>query len=93
MTAVRGAGYTSNNRQPFDPLNMANTSRGPAPPLTTGKEDTYVYLQTQISSVYFHSKMRKNSFSLEIQPRRENKGCRTENNGIDREFGDGRERK
>ncbi|XP_076238871.1 intraflagellar transport protein 88-like protein nompB [Calliopsis andreniformis] len=40
MTAVRGAGYTSSSRQPFDPLNMGNTMKGPAPPLETGKEDT-----------------------------------------------------
>ncbi|XP_015519065.1 intraflagellar transport protein 88 homolog isoform X2 [Neodiprion pinetum] len=40
MTAVRGAGYTSSSRQPFDPLNMNSSSRGPAPPLETGKEDT-----------------------------------------------------
>lgn len=40
MTAVRGAGYTSSGRQPFDPLNMNSNSRGPAPPLESGKEDT-----------------------------------------------------
>ncbi|XP_015589688.1 intraflagellar transport protein 88 homolog [Cephus cinctus] len=38
MTAVRGAGYTS-SRQTFDPLNMSSSSRGPAPPLESGKED------------------------------------------------------
>ncbi|XP_043580378.1 intraflagellar transport protein 88 homolog isoform X2 [Bombus pyrosoma] len=40
MTAVRGAGYTSSNRQPFDPLNMNSSTKGPAPPLESGKEDT-----------------------------------------------------
>ena len=40
MTAVRGAGYTSSSRQTFDPLNMSNTTKGPAPPLESGKEDT-----------------------------------------------------
>ncbi|XP_043251743.1 intraflagellar transport protein 88 homolog isoform X2 [Colletes gigas] len=40
MTAVRGAGYTSSSRQPFDPLNMSSSVKGPAPPLETGKEDT-----------------------------------------------------
>lgn len=43
MTAVRGAGYTSNrvgsgSSQMFDPLNQA--ASGPAPPLETKKEDT-----------------------------------------------------
>lgn len=40
MTAVRGAGYTSSGRQPFDPLNMGSNSRGPAPPLESDKENT-----------------------------------------------------
>ncbi|XP_015121863.1 intraflagellar transport protein 88 homolog, partial [Diachasma alloeum] len=40
MTAVRGAGYTSSRQVIFDPLNMGNTSRGPAPPLESRKEDT-----------------------------------------------------
>ncbi|XP_076389966.1 intraflagellar transport protein 88-like protein nompB isoform X5 [Megachile rotundata] len=40
MTAVRGAGYTSSSRQPFDPLNMSSNTKGPVPPLETGKEDT-----------------------------------------------------
>ncbi|XP_017791957.1 PREDICTED: intraflagellar transport protein 88 homolog [Habropoda laboriosa] len=40
MTAVRGAGYTSSSRQPFDPLNMSSSTKGPAPPLESGKEDT-----------------------------------------------------
>lgn len=40
MTAVRGAGYTSQRQTNFDPLNMSNSSRGPAPPLEAGKEDT-----------------------------------------------------
>ncbi|XP_033225474.1 intraflagellar transport protein 88 homolog [Belonocnema kinseyi] len=40
MTAVRGAGYTSSSRQPFDPLNMGSSSRGPAPPLESDKENT-----------------------------------------------------
>ncbi|OAD62752.1 Intraflagellar transport protein 88 like protein [Eufriesea mexicana] len=40
MTAVRGAGYTSSNRQTFDPLNMSSSTKGPAPPLESGKEDT-----------------------------------------------------
>ncbi|KYM78210.1 Intraflagellar transport protein 88 like protein [Atta colombica] len=39
MTAVRSAGYTS-SQQAFDPLNMGTSSRGPAPPLETNKEDT-----------------------------------------------------
>ncbi|KAJ1521467.1 hypothetical protein ONE63_003135 [Megalurothrips usitatus] len=43
MTAVRGAGYTSNrvgsgSSQMFDPLNQA--ASGPAPPLESKKEDT-----------------------------------------------------
>lgn len=38
MTAVRSAGYTS--RQTFDPLNMGSSTKGPAPPLETNKEDT-----------------------------------------------------
>ncbi|KAF3428932.1 hypothetical protein E2986_11773 [Frieseomelitta varia] len=40
MTAVRGAGYTSSNRQPFDPLNMSSTTKGSASSLESGKEDT-----------------------------------------------------
>lgn len=40
MTAVRGAGYTSSRQTTFDPLNMRSNSRGPAPPLDSGKEDT-----------------------------------------------------
>ncbi|XP_044011055.1 intraflagellar transport protein 88 homolog isoform X2 [Aphidius gifuensis] len=40
MTAVRGAGYTSQRQTNFDPLNMGSSSRGPAPPLEAGKEDT-----------------------------------------------------
>ncbi|XP_011303596.1 intraflagellar transport protein 88 homolog [Fopius arisanus] len=40
MTAVRGAGYTSSRQVTFDPLNMSSTSRGPAPPLESGKEDS-----------------------------------------------------
>ncbi|XP_014598045.1 PREDICTED: intraflagellar transport protein 88 homolog isoform X3 [Polistes canadensis] len=39
MTAVRGAGYTS-NRQIFDPLNMSSSIKGPAPPLESNKEHT-----------------------------------------------------
>lgn len=39
MTAVHGAGYTSQRPGVFDPLNMSSTSRGPAPPLEAGKED------------------------------------------------------
>lgn len=43
MTAVRGAGYTSNrvgsgSSQMFDPLNQA--ASGPAPPLESKKEDS-----------------------------------------------------
>ncbi|XP_070160360.1 intraflagellar transport protein 88 homolog [Polyergus mexicanus] len=38
MTAVRSAGYTS--QQTFDPLNMGSSVKGPAPPLETNKEDT-----------------------------------------------------
>ncbi|KAL6435070.1 hypothetical protein ACFW04_005280 [Cataglyphis niger] len=38
MTAVRSAGYTS--QQTFDPLNMGSSAKGPAPPLETNKEDT-----------------------------------------------------
>lgn len=46
MTAVRGAGYTSNrvgsgSSQMFDPLNQA--ANGPAPPLEGKKEDTCVF--------------------------------------------------
>lgn len=40
MTAVRGAGYTSSTRQTFDPLNMSSSTKGPAPPLENGKDDT-----------------------------------------------------
>ncbi|KAK0182361.1 hypothetical protein PV327_000510 [Microctonus hyperodae] len=40
MTAVRGAGYTSNRQVTFDPLNMGSNSRGPAPPLDPGNKDT-----------------------------------------------------
>ncbi|XP_012276571.1 intraflagellar transport protein 88 homolog [Orussus abietinus] len=40
MTAVRGAGYTSSSRRPFDPLNMSSSSKGPAPPLEAAKDDT-----------------------------------------------------
>ncbi|XP_076174878.1 intraflagellar transport protein 88-like protein nompB [Ptiloglossa arizonensis] len=42
MTAVRGAGYTSSNRQTFDPLNLSSNVKGPAPSLESGKEDTPV---------------------------------------------------
>ncbi|XP_029664864.1 intraflagellar transport protein 88 homolog [Formica exsecta] len=38
MTAVRSAGYTS--QQTFDPLNMGSSAKGLAPPLETNKEDT-----------------------------------------------------
>ncbi|EFN77453.1 Intraflagellar transport protein 88-like protein [Harpegnathos saltator] len=40
MTAVRSAGYTSSSRQTFDPLNMGSSTKVPAPPLETNKEDT-----------------------------------------------------
>lgn len=39
MTAVRSAGYTS-NQQAFDPLNLGTSSKGSAPPLEINKEDT-----------------------------------------------------
>ncbi|EZA59408.1 intraflagellar transport protein 88 homolog isoform X2 [Ooceraea biroi] len=40
MTAVRSAGYTSSNRQTFDPLNMGSSTKVATPALEINKEDT-----------------------------------------------------
>jgi len=40
MTAVRSAGYTSSNRQMFDPLNIGSSTKIATPVLEINKEDT-----------------------------------------------------